>query len=748
MLQSLLALTLLTVSPQQGVLDGDARFGKLISVRAEVKPVEAVLKEIGSEVGADLQTAAALKNDLVILLANSLSARDVLTQIAKHFGWEWTRDGDIFRLVRQPGADAKEAIAVSKQAIQPLLDRQAEFKADLAKNKPVDAVAIKAEMDALQKQIHELEPKDPNATDGWQKLQPLFARLEKLRAQLDPYARFAKTVYANLSEKLISQIESRGRIVLSYRPTPSQSPLPGPANNVATQLVDELVQQQINQNQNPPPPDPSGEYQTVESIRSGGMFQQFSSADVATVRICIEGGEKFGGGGYIRPTVVLLSRSGQILAEGYPNLWNQADPINEEPQTAPYKPDPKNGKLNEPLTRSRELKSTLDNLGGSELSMISYMSQMMDTEKRTDPLQPVALAFIQVAEGNQSCLIADAYDNSVPFTNSFNTAGDSSAELLSNLSDSIGSEFSYDGKWISIRSNDWELKRASTVPRDILFQYRDLCAKQSGLTIDQLAELSMTLTDWQYNSEALMIALGPATMGTLGMGNNSATLYLLRAWASFSPIERLAFAKGESISWNNLNMQSKNYLGEFLFRDGNGDSGFADMFDVDSLTAAEAVPPIPAFEMKPGQDKEITQLLPTGPLPGSSVSVEFTKSDAVTVQFKAAGKSFPMTMPLGAFASMKMFVENDQSAGIPIDMSRLKPGVAEKLIIKMQLLPDLSRKGSISSAVSVDGSSFGSVEDLPEGLKKKLKDQEAKIKKLRDGMGRGEPPPPPPPPPF
>lgn len=743
MFQSLLVLCLLTGYQQQGVFEGDARFAKQISIRAEAESLETVLKNISDKVGAQLLASPALKGDLVILLAQSRTSGEVLNQIAKHFGWVWTREGDSFRLARPSGGDVKESQTAVKQAIQPLLDQQAKAKKEVANPKPINAKAIRDEMEALLKKISKLTPDDLESTERWKELLPLYSRLEELRSQLDPFSRFGKIALATMSDKHIRELETRGRIVLSYRPTPTQQSLSGDANRAAIQLVNYLVEQQQSQKTITPTDPEETELDPYFSPDYGTVIQPFVASDVATVRVCMEGSSQFGMRDSISPTVAVLSQSGQILAEGFPNFWNQSDSLIEDEvgEPPPYKSDPVNGKLNDALVRSATLKSALEELSGGELAMINYMAKMMDTSIKIDPLNPIAKAFTEIADSANVCLIADAYDSAISLSEGHNISGASVAELLTNLSESIDATFKFNGEWVSIRSNDWELKRASTIPRELFYKYRDLSGKQLGLTIDQLAEIAASVSDWQYNSEGLILTLGPASMNATFMGSSSATHYLLRAWNALSPIEKNIFASGASISWGNLNPRTKTMLGEYLYRDGDGENAYADLSDIDSMIA----PQVAYVPTKPGQDNEITQLLPSGPLASAAVSIDFVRGDAVTVQFKAAGKSIPMTMPLTAFASMSTFMQDDQSLGIPIDMSKMKPGISEKLVVKMQLLPDLSRKGSISAAISVDGTEFGTFESLPEAMKKRIKEQEEKLKKLREGMNRGSPPPPPPP---
>ncbi len=737
MLQVLFAVSLISNPGQGGIFDGDLRFGKPVSVRFEAVTMESALIEIGKQINAPLLVSSAIKNDLLIAFCKNKPAKEVLTQIANHFDWQWVADGEGFRLIRPPGQDVKEAAAADKQAIQTMLDLQKEVKEALGKANTVDGEQVKKKIRELNLKISELEEKQNNTRESWKTLSPLYEELARLEQMIDPYSKFGKLIFAELSEKHLMEIEKRGRIVLSYRPTAAQQPLPRNGNQSATRLVNEIIANRIAEN---------NEGQTPDSDEPGfgTVVTPFNANEVGTVRIIFEndGGHY---GRYMRPVVAVISNNGKILAKGYPTIVSEFE-SGEIPSTEAqtYMPSPEHGILNEKLERTDSLKEAMSLLEGGEMGMIKLMAKLLNPDESIDPIYPVAHILIEIASATNQNLIADAYDSAASFMRGHSISGDTAAQLLSELSESIGSVFKFENSWIKMRTVDWELARASSLPRDVILKFRELAFKQCGLTIDQMAELAIKLTDRQLESEVLQVTIGFTNMGMLESGGRNVQ-YLLRAWSVLSPLEKTYIASGSPIPWSSLNIQSRKYLGEFIYREGEGGFQSFDFMGIDEIEDIERMPAPAMTPESMGEDKEITQILPNGPLGNSLVTFELKRTDAISAQVNFAGVKFPMSLPLSAFAGMKMMTDGDMEFNAPVEFSLVKPGVSERLNVKMQLLPDLQRAGSISGATAKEGFEYGPVESLPAELKQKLKVQEERFKKLRDQMGKPEPPPPPPP---
>src|SRR6185503_8446911 len=110
---------------------------------------------------------------------------------------------------------------------------------------------------------------------------------------------------------------------------------------------------------------------------------------------------------------------------------------------------------------------------------------------------------IRVAESSKTALIADAYDSDLQMVGERALSGNSAAGLYNAFCLSTGAKWTFEDGWVSIRKKEWQTARAGTVPRELVFPSRDSFVSQSGLSIDQLADLATKVTDRQSRSIAM-----------------------------------------------------------------------------------------------------------------------------------------------------------------------------------------------------------------------------------------------------
>lgn len=92
---SILATLLLAgmgaAAPTPRILEPEERLAKQIDVAAKAEPLVDLVDRIARETGAPLEVSQDVADERVVLFAHDRPAREVLTRVAEHFDYQWTR---------------------------------------------------------------------------------------------------------------------------------------------------------------------------------------------------------------------------------------------------------------------------------------------------------------------------------------------------------------------------------------------------------------------------------------------------------------------------------------------------------------------------------------------------------------------------------------------------------------------------------------------------------------------------------
>ena len=728
----------------QDVFTGDTRLNAPISIRVDAESLTSVCKKLAKG-GVPLEVSPAISKDVIILSAKERPLKEVLITIADHFGWQWVKEGGGYRILQSDDSKKNEQRLLQEAVMKPYLDAQAQCRKSIEDSTKIDRVALKKKIADLDQRIVKLSETAMPTGDDYQEnpeLMRLYEERAKLYSQIEPFNSFSIRVFAALPPAKLAELEKRSRIVLSYHPTPSQSPLSGPGSKAAENLVAELITQAREASVNASTAPDDGE-------DIGDSYPVFKPDDVVSVRVAFSGGSRemmnFGSG--IRARIAVLGRKGQILTQGDnyvgsgDNMYLQRYGLNPDTQQAAPKREAK-GKLDEPLTLTTELKEDLKPATNGMPAFFKVFAPFLTVGSEIDPLVPEAKVMNDVAEAAGISLIADAYDAHLMQLGMKPPKGKTAAEIIYSLTDSTGAKWSFDGSWAKIRTSDWLVARAETAPRDILLVTRDRFIKQSGLTLDQSAELAAKVTDRQANSPALMMAAGMAW--AMGGDEGRAGIYGLRFWHSLSIMEKTTLLKGGALTYFAMAPDSKANLSEFLYRTGDstGSSSIGGFYGMGGPAEEIAAIAFPPTDEQSSPDTEITQLLPTGPTDVTRVTLKYSEQEAVALMLGFGEMQMPVTLPPEAFAEMHLYSEAWGEGGPQFKVDKVKPALIQNYAFTFFGNPAAIRTFTAGAGIADPAAKFAPPEKLPPALWAKIQEAEKKAKEQRQKAGEeGQPPP-------
>jgi hypothetical protein len=676
----------------------DPRLQKPIEIRAEAESVGAVIPSIGKRLNVALDASVSIKDDLIILYAKQKPAFEVLQKIAGHFGWEWQKAGEGYKLVQPEKAKKDEQAKLDEQLSAPYKEFQKTCKAALD-----DAAAFSDETltNEIQKAQAQVQALSKGGTAGEiQSVGDLDSpaskaerRLKYLRTLHNPIATLTRKVAAQMSPADLRFLRDHERIVFSTLPTAWQRPFPeGVESQIAKAITQASAQNEDRRALN------------FETLRT------FTPDDVKTVRVQISA-KRSGAERSLscEPRLVMTAQDGSVLAEAsdydyvYPPAPPaQADVPNDERLTrqidqnsaiAPFRDDPK---------------KMLDLVG-------STLASASKPDSKEDLLHLFGVKLTAIAEAADVALIGDCYDAYV-LSNYLPLSKRTAKENLDMLAARNLFGWNLSGDWIQLRSPIWQLRRFETVPREVLRKFKD-GESFATVSLSTLIDVSTALNDAQAWSPIWVFAC-PAWWQNL-FASGLRPVYVLRAVAQMSAIQRTEFIRGRPFYGRELPPTAAPFLNEAVYRT-KWDNGFVGSMDSPTAEPAEreyvnrewnglvlnADGTYSRSDTPKWKDCEITQLLPEGSTAGVLLSCKAIEVSGVIARLN---NGYQKVMRVSRLAE-------SERAPDPLGLNPnfFKPCTIESVFFTMRL-PSSEARGLYVETSRVDpAATWHSRSDLPE----------------------------------
>ncbi|HWP31272.1 MAG TPA: hypothetical protein VNK96_06080 [Fimbriimonadales bacterium] len=773
MLLTFLVGTVLLQEPVADLLD------KPVTIRADVAQIAVVAGELTKQLGISIEISPKLRDELVILYAKERPAKEVLHRLASHFGWEWEKTARGYRLVQFPSSEAEEKRLLDESLLKRMKTYQEQAKKELERISKTNKEEIEKKLEEIRKKIDEIENQAPEGEESpeafrsrWAILRPLYEEQRALEERINPYNRLVYSLIVSLSPQQLLELERRHRLVFSTRPTRAQYAYPPSAQNVVASVLNEIIELQkielaeqqkyIEQRK----AQARGDEDVIVEAPWG--VKVFEMKDVAAVRVVLNAPELGRENGLMNTEVKILGINGDILLEETRTVAN-SDKVTSKIPFLDYEVSddkPQNTENKEVLKKEENQTSIQDQLdkpldserfekarGNANFPFpvpvpSADIANFLKPGSTVDPLSPVGFFLNEAASQSDVALIADAYDSymevPLPVGNDIKTA----RKLFDAYGKSTDCEWKFENGWVTIRNREWALARAFSVPRNILFSIRDAYFTQCGLNFEQMAWLASSITDRQVTSPVLMFTAGPWFWE---MGDSEG-LGFLRMWANLSPVQKKRLIEGGMLLFTDLNPIAKNHLSEYIYRKGSIDNGpdFAQMFFEEDFDEAskELQRDVGAitFDMNM-TDTEVTQILPDGVPPGTEIVLTVKQRQGLATLLKftvLGGMEFPLVIPTKMFADFEEWTSSEGGMGMDefftLEKDRIKPATLEMWNFELKLLPERKVQVFFGCGYSNPAHAFGTFENLPPEMQKKIAKQREEIRgrKRDDGDGGKE----------
>jgi len=743
---------------------------KPVTIRADVARIAFVTEELSKQIGIPIEVAPKLRDELVILYAKERPGREVLMRLASHFGWEWEKTAGGYRLVQSPSSEFEEKRLLEESILKRMKSCQEQVKKELAKIANTNKEEIEKKLEEIQKKIEEIQSQALQGEESpeqyrnrWASLHPLYEERRELEGRINPYRRLVCSLFVSLSSQQLLELEKRGRLVFSTRPTNTQYAFPASLQSEISGFIVGIIEMQkkvaerweyIERQKTQ-----AKEEDDVVQMPSVWGVKVFGLKDVSAVRIVLRSPSLRNGNG-MDAKVSVLGTKGELLMEEscfVPDIGRNDNQV-EEPTTKVFDTEPRNkseetqnGKENRNPLRD-ELDKRLDSdrfekawVHSKRLDIFPIrtidIANLFKPGSSVDPLSPFGIMLNEAASQSGVALIGDAYDvyseAPLPAGNDVLTA----RKLFDAYGKSTNCEWKFEDGWVTIRNREWAFARAHSVPRDVLFTVRDTCFKQCGLNFEQTAWLASSLNERQASSPLMILIAGPAWE----MIERYEDLSFLRMWANLSPVQKGNLRAGGMLSFSDLNPIAKNCLWDYLYRKESlvnerayhpfVDFGFFDEKIVADLRADVSV------DMQT-TDTEVTQLLPNGIPPGSEIHLDIKRRESLATILKIeelGGVEFPFVLPTKVFAEIEEWASSGMSVDdfFTVEKDRLKPATAEMWRFELILFPGTKTETSFISTYSDPSYAFGTFESLPLELQKRVAQLREEIRQKRKDDGDG-----------
>lgn len=733
---SFLPILVCCFAAQSGPLD-DPRLAEPVTLVAPAETVEKVLAEVGRQCGVTLEASGAIEEDLVIVAVKDVSAAQFLSRLASHFGWQWTTAGSTLRLERSAEAAKNEDRLADEARLRPFVEIQRRLRETPVELSPEERARIEAEVDALGKKLDKLaEAEDDESWLEYDRLMRLFYGLSQ---KLDAGAKLVAQVVRDLSAEQLRGLVTRGRLVLSTKPTSAQFRMSAKAAQFAAEHVQQAARDSVDR---------------LKKLEAEGALQAqdretfFTAPQSATaVRVTLQARERTGPA-FAEQTENLSGISVDVAILGDPGevLTSQADWVTDDyMSSSPADAAPAGSETPAPfavfddarfqvsIDGNAGLKAQLapfafpDDDFGAIVGILGYIAGLVRDAR--DPLYPIAQILTESAAASGSNLIADGYDSNIIGCVSRPLSGRlrDLKSVLTAVCRTGGWSPSLQENWLTLRTDDWALARESTVPRGLLRELADLHQRQSGFSMDQVAGLVARMTDEQATSPLLELTLIESWPIT------TENVCLVRAYAGLGIVQKELLGRGDPISFATIAPGPRTLLGEHLFRTGtmqppeaalSSDKARLQQYqlEVESLGGRH-------------RDWEVTQILPGGPTAATILRLGVKSEPGIAFRVSIGGNTLQAGLTIQEFAEVSMSMAEESELPFEFRIEAVRAGTTDSWDFAI-VHPDLfSSPTSFRQIYCSPLAAFGPTDALPEGHRARLAAAVQKIKERRGGGG-------------
>jgi hypothetical protein len=509
------------------VLQNEARLRKELSAAYADQPLGKVLQTLGTETQVTLTASRSVADDKVTLFLAKRPAAEVLGEIARHFDFQWRRNGDGYELMQDLAAQRREASLRERDRAAQLAEIEARLD-QVAKLLDTSPAKLEARQADLQTQLGNpalsLEQRD-KLRDEWL----------AIRDALRPGARAGLALLNALSPAQRAALRNGTRIRLT---TDDQTLAPAVA-----ELAHAFARHQVLGTGQFLGPAPEGIGQIPAPLSATAI-----AALVDEPRHLY--GEPRHGDHRLRLACSFTSSEGPGR-RGVGVIW-APDFDSEGPVPLPPTPtkDPellRTVRLEPPVPTAAERKSfqelqPLRRMTGSDLPEVITLGEVARSLHLASGLDVVADSFVR-ARIEPKLL----------------TAQTTPAKLLELLERELEYDWEKEGKLLRLRSKRWHWDRPAEVPDRLLQPWQTRVARTNAPSLDEISDLAAALTDpqlrglsdyWSWYLPRLLMVNGLYEQRTH-----------LRFWGSLNALQRRAAKAGEIIPTARLNPVQQAALG-------------------------------------------------------------------------------------------------------------------------------------------------------------------------------------------
>ncbi|MFI5386483.1 MAG: hypothetical protein ACHQ50_10230 [Fimbriimonadales bacterium] len=581
----------------------DSRLDKIIDVRIEAKPAPETCSTLSKLTGVDIRCNPYLNSDLVVLLAKSLPAREVMAKVAGHFGWQW-------RTLRSGGYELEPSAQFRRLAADAgaseWLARSRGLRIAATKRLQylggIDPAAKQREKRQVAEKISEIyRLSDEKRGTKEKEAEELGHRESILWEQTDPLQVLLLTVAASLTDQQLLELRHQA-IRFSTVAKPWAYGFGSTAKAVIRQALDnyDRMQEEARAFAQYTSTHPRDGEKKLDDYLPRTCQRWFRSGDVRSVSVTLGSPEQ--------GSVSLFDANGTVLAESLLDGLNAStgesiDRIHDEDiQFLPSR--------------------AFTDAERQDIEKVGSYRDLAAEASRGETWLAEGRALCDCADAAGVNLISDLYDDLK--TGSWAFPKSAPGQCLYHFGWECERSTFNDG-WVRLRCQDWPEHRAAQLDRPTLTNVGRKIAKQGGLSLDQQADLALRLLDEQAGC-LLLQNMAPDWSGSTDF---------LRFWARTPGSVKQRLIDGAVVKASDCGTQAIPHLYAWLRR-----SGIRPVYFLPCGTGSASIWEEPEFsESKPTLTATlgVADVLPmTGP-DDITIRLKRAKIPSMTATLKASG---------------------------------------------------------------------------------------------------------------
>ena len=509
-----------TASPD---LSADQRLRANVELAAPARTLEEVCRQLSQTTGVRIAVAEDVKETLVVVRWRGNPAHSLMDRISSLFDWEWTVEGEGYRLVRSTAAERREKEAYENDVLTPLKALQASVDkaiSDAAKPLSDDE---QARITELRRALSMPPPAGTTITiEDLEMRRRMQEELMRLSGRTASANLMADLAFRDLTDAQLLAATRGRRIVLSTSPTAAQHRLGDRATQTAERMIRELA----------------------DTATSG--LPPFRPQDVAKVTVAFS---------LVSPTAVMAPRwiLRVVLRDGSVARSFQGELRGEMPNldAVPVKTTPDASALPERAPDAASVGRAL-----------------RPEAPRDEPIEPLAAALISIADAAGRNLVGEVADTMAWRAPWIEPGGNSCGEMLDILCPLMRAEWRLEDGVITVRPAPYRmLYRARTIRRSVLREITAALKEKWGMTLDEAARFASLMTDDEWN-DALRTTVHASGVTAPGVFGSPEDVYLLRAWHAIAQPQRQRLLAGQTLTVGEVGAQAARELWRLVLAQG------------------------------------------------------------------------------------------------------------------------------------------------------------------------------------